>query len=143
MRMKVYAKAVDRRFLSLEGIKTLSSKDQKEIEKDVETWGELPEGTRTKILSDIDQIIGEAIDKIDDVASRDMKSELFASAVHILADSAKTFIPRLNSIGEKTQDPREIALISSAIGRCNDIIEASKKIEKPAKKSKKDKKNKI
>ncbi|MEZ5345279.1 MAG: hypothetical protein R2681_06970 [Pyrinomonadaceae bacterium] len=143
MRMKVYVKAVERRFIGLTGVQSLPEKEQKQIEKDSEMWGEIPKGSQTKMLSDIDRIIGESIDKIDDVASRDQKSELFPDAVHILADAARTFIPRLSGIGEKTRDPREIALISSAIGQCNDIIEASTKIEKPSKKSKKDKKPRI
>lgn len=143
MRMRVYVKAVERRFISLNGVEAVSAKDQKEIEKDTETWGQIPKGSQTKLLSDIDKIIGESVDKIDDVASHDMKSKLFPEAVHILAEAARTFIPRLTAIGERTQDAREIALISSAISQCNDIIEASSRIEKPANKSKKDKKPKI
>ena len=139
-RMEVYTKAVERRFLRLNGASSLSKKELKRLGKDSEKWGELPKGSQTKMLADIDKIIDEAINKIEDVADRDMKNGLLAKAVYILSDSAKTFIPRLKAIREKADGAREIALINNAISQCSDIIEASTKLERPSKKKSKKKK---
>lgn len=140
-RMEVYAQAIERRFLVLNGTQSQSKNDLKDLKKDSEKWGELPKGSQTKMLSDIDNIIDEAISKIEDVADRDMESELLANAVYILSDSARTFIPRLEAIRDKTDSAREVAIINNAISQCSDIIEASAKIERPSKKKNKKKKN--
>ena len=50
VRMEVYTKAVERRFLRLNGTKSLSEKELKSLEKDTEKWGKLPEGSQTKML---------------------------------------------------------------------------------------------
>ena len=141
-RMEVYVNAIERRFLVLNGTGSLTPKELKRLKKDSNKWGELPKGSQEKILSDIDKILDEAINKIDDVAERDMKSDLFAKAVHILADGAKSFIPRLKTFNEKAQTTREKAVIISAVDYCNMIIEASSQVKKPSKKKKKKKKKK-
>jgi len=140
-RMEVYTKAVERRFLRLNGAQSLSKKELKRLRKDSEKWGELPEGSQTKMLSDIDKIIDEAISKIEDVADRDVKSGLLAKAVYILSDSAKTFVPRLEAIRGKSKEAREIAILNNAISQCTDIITASAKLKRPSKKKSKKKKN--
>ncbi len=139
-RMDVYVKAVERRFLSISGTQTLSATERKRLAKDAGKWGELPKGSRSKIVSDIELIVDEAINKIDDVASRDPESDLFKGAVHILAEAAETFIPRLKTLADQTQDARDRAVISTTIGYCNDIIEAAAKVRKPTRKKKKSKK---
>jgi len=140
-RIKVYVKAIERRLLVINGADTLTENDLKNLKKDEKKWGALPKGSREKLLTNIDKILDEAIDKIDDVATRDTKSNLFLNAVHILADAARNFVPKLKTISEDSANAREIALISSAIDYCNDIIEASSKVKKPSKKTKRKKKN--
>ncbi len=140
-RMEVYAKAVERRFLRLNGTRSLNKKELKSLKKDSEKWGELPKGSQTKMLSDIDKIIDEAISKIEDVADRDTKSDPLAKAVYILSDSAKTFIPRLKSIRDRSGEARERAIINNTISQCSDIIAASAKLQRPSKKKSKKKKN--
>ncbi len=139
-RMEVYLKAIERRLVVIYGAQTLTDKERKNIEKDVENWGELPKGSTSKMLADIEKILDEAIDKIDDVASRDSKSDLFRSGVHTLADGVKPILPRLDTMLDNTKDPRDRAVISSAISYCNDIIEASQKVQKPLTDKKKEKK---
>ncbi|MGI8668694.1 MAG: hypothetical protein ACR2J3_02475 [Aridibacter sp.] len=139
-RMEVFIKAIERRFLVLENkSETLSKKEAKEIEKDSELWGDLPTASRTKLLTDIEEILDEAINNIDDAASRDSKSELFPKAVHKLADSAKEFIPKLKTFYESAKTERELAVTGQAIEYCNMIIEASAKVGKPVEKGKKKK----
>ncbi len=137
-RMEVFIKAIERRFLVLENkAETLSKKESKQIEKDSELWGDLPESSQTKLLSDIEEILDEAINNIDDAASRDSQSELFPKAVHKLADSAKEFIPKLKIFYDSAKTEREMAVTGQAIEYCKMIIEASSKVGKPVEKSKK------
>lgn len=136
-RMKVFIKAVERRFLVLENrTTTFSKKESKQLEKDSELWGDLPTSSRTKLLSDIENILDEAINNIDDAATRDSKSELFPKAVYILADSAKEFIPKLQTFNKNAETSREQAVTSQAIEYCNLIIEASSKVKNPENKKK-------
>ncbi len=142
-RMLVFIKAIDRRFMVLNGVDKLDEKQKKRNEKDSEFWGELPEGTQTDLLSDIDKILDEAVSKIEDVAERDMKSELFPVAVHVLADYSKTVIPRLEKFAENNTNRREVAVINSAVGNCKDLIEASAKVPRPDEKFMKKRTKKI
>ncbi|MDQ3636127.1 MAG: hypothetical protein M3405_16730 [Acidobacteriota bacterium] len=142
-RMEVFIKAIERRFLVLENkSETLSKKEAKQIEKDSELWGDLPTSSRTKLLSDIEEILNEAINNIDDAASRDSKSQLFPKAVYKLADAAKEFVPKLKTFYDSAKTEREQALTYQAIEYCNMIIEASSKVGKPVEKTNKQKKDK-
>ncbi len=136
-RMKVYVKAIERRFMSINGVSNLNEKELKNLSKDSKKWGELPKGSQTKMLANIENILDEAIDKIDDVAARDSKSKLFSTAVHILADAATKFTSKFKVVVENGVNERERALISSSLDYCNDIIEASSKVKKPPKTKKK------
>ena len=137
-RMGIFVKAIDRRFLVLNKDTTQA----KQIEKDLEKWGELPTGTRMEILRDIEKILDEAISKVDDVATRDMKSELFPVAVNVLASGATRFLPELKLQLDKTAGEVEKGSILNSIEFCNQIISASAKVpklnEKEMKKMKKD-----
>ncbi len=130
-RMLVFTKAIERRFLVLDGTDKLTQEQTKQIEKDKEFWGELPAGTNAQLLSDIDKIIDEAINKIEDVSEREVESEIFPVAFYILSDRAKTYIPRLEKFAEASKDRRELSVIDSAVKNCNEIIEASAKIKRP------------
>ena len=137
-RMDIFVKAIDRRFLVLNN----DASQAKQIEKDLEKWGELPTGTRMEILRDIEKILDEAISKVDDVATRDMKSELFPVAVNVLANGATRFLPELKLQLDKTTVETEKGSILNSIEFCNQIISASAKVpklnEKEMKKMKKE-----
>jgi len=137
-RMKVFVKAIDRRFLALNS----DAARTKQVEKDSERWGELPTGTRLQLLIDIEKLLDEAISKIDDVASRDMKSDFFPNAVHTLADGANKFLPQLKSQLAKSTDEKEKGAILGAIDFCNQIIEASAKVKRETPKEIKKRKEK-
>ena len=64
-RMKVFVKAIDRRWLVINN----DNSQAKQVEKDVNSWGELPTGTRAQLLKDIEKLLDEAISKIDDVGA--------------------------------------------------------------------------
>lgn len=125
-RMEVFLKAIDRRLLVLNDDQTQA----KRVEKDLDRWGELPTGTRLQLLTDIEEILQEAISKIDDVAARDGKNELFPVAVNVLADGATKLLPQLKAQFDKSADEKEKGALIGAIDYCNQIIEASAKVPK-------------
>lgn len=137
-RMKVFVKAIDRRFLVLNA----DGSQTKQVEKDIDTWGELPNGTRVQLLQDIERLLEEAISKIDDVAARDMKSDFFPISVHILADGANKFLPQLKTQLDKSTDEKEKGAILGAIEYCTQIIEASGKVKRETPKEIKKRKEK-
>lgn len=138
LRMKVFVKAIERRFLVLNN----DSSQAKQIEKEIDVWGELPTGTRGQLLSDIEKLLDEAINKIDDVAARDMKSDFFPISVHILADGAGKFLPQLKTQLDKTTDEKEKGAILGSIDYCTQIIEASAKVKRESPKEIKKRKEK-
>lgn len=133
-RTEVYITAIDRRF-SVLGVANPGT--DKKSKKDSEKWGELPKGTRTELLIDIERILQEAVDNIDGVAERDMKSELLPKAVHLLADASKRFLPELKTFLDSAQNDKEKGAVIGAIDFCNQIIEASSKTPLEEKKKKK------
>ncbi len=126
LRMKIFVKAIDRRLLVINN----DASQAKQVEKDIDTWGELPTGKRGELFGDIARILDEAISKIDDVAVHDMKSDFFPSAVHILADGAQKFLPELQNQLAKAADEKEKGAILNAVEFCNQIIEASAKVKR-------------
>ena len=161
-RIEVLVKAIDRRFLVL-------NKDDtqfKQVKKDMDKWGELPSGSEIQLLGDIEKIIQKAVDDIDNLVSNreisdkvlrdgnnttDVDEEVtkykikrnkkqFPIAVHTLADAARRYVPMLESWGEKTTDRRAKGAAYGAIQNCELIIEASAKVPRYTKKSKKKKK---
>ena len=129
-RMEIYVKAIDRRLLVLNN----AVSQAKQVEKDSKKWGELPTGSRLELLLDIKKILQEAIDKIDDVAAHDAKSELIPYAVHILADGVQRFVPELEKLQATATEKREKGVIADSLEFSNQINEAAAKIAKPAKK---------
>ncbi len=127
-RTDVFTKAIDRRFMVLNGDTAAKSK---KAEKDADKWGGLPTGTRLQLFTDIRKILDEAIDNIDDVAAHSkMDEKLFPKAVRKLAEASQRYLPELNSSLDKTTDEKEKGAILSSIESCNQIIEASAKVPK-------------
>ena len=130
-RMLVFSRAIDRRFFALKGLDKLDETEKKRYDKDFHIWGELPKGTQAQLLSDIDKIIEEAINKIEDVSDREVESKIFPVAVHVLADNSKIYMPRLEKFAENNESRREVSVINSAIENCKLIVAASGKIARP------------
>lgn len=159
-RIEVLVKAIDRRLLVINN----DTSQQKQIQKDIDKWGELPTGSRFQLLGDISGLLQKAIDDIDDLASRkSMNDKLlqnsseenmtdeetkrvikandkkFPTAVHNLADASRKYLPILQAFGESSTDEKEKGVILRSIESCNMIIEASTQIAKPETKKKKSK----
>ncbi len=140
LRVGILTKAIDRRFLVLNN----DTSQAKRVEKDMEKWGELPKGSRSLLLWDIERILQKSIDDIDDVAAHSkMDEKLFPKAMFALTDSCQSYIPKLKTLYDSATDEKEKGSILGAIDNCNQIIEASAKVPKidpkeSKKKSKKD-----
>jgi hypothetical protein len=133
MRMAVFTKAIDRRFIVLN--KSEAAND-KQVKKDLETWGELPKGTNAQLLTDIEKILNEGINNIDDVASRDLKNKLLPKAMKTLVEGCKKYLPQLSSLNEKSTEQLEKDAIAAALEYCGEIIEAQSKVSEPEPKQK-------
>jgi hypothetical protein len=133
LRMAVFTKSIDRRFIVLNKQETANDK---QIKKDLETWGELPKGTNAQLLTDIEKILNEAINNIDDVASRDLKNKLLPKAMKTLVEGCKKYLPQLNLIDEKSTERAEKDAIAAALEYCGEIIEAQTKVSEPQPKQK-------
>jgi hypothetical protein len=136
LRVQVLTKAIDRRLLVLKN----DNSQTKQIEKDSGKWGELPQGTRTQLLADVEKILQKAIDDIDDVAARNMDSKFFPKAVFKLTASCQAYIPQFRTFYDSAEDEKQRGAILGAIENCNAIIEASAKVPKETPKEEKKKK---
>lgn len=133
LRIKAYIKIIDRRFMVLN---TPNAAQTKEVQKDIDTWGDLRTSTSQELFWDINKTLEEAIAKLDDAAERDMANPLFGKSVHLLADACQKWLPQFKSALDKTADDKEKGLILGAIENCNQVIEASAKVPKEVKKKK-------
>jgi len=138
LRIEVLTKAIDRRFLVINN----DASSSKQLQKDAERWGELPTGSRSRLLWNIERILQKAIDDIDDVAAhKKTESEFFPKAIFKLTDSCQSYIPKLKTLYDSSKDEKEKGSILGAIDSCNQIIEASAKVPKVTPKEEKKKKN--
>lgn len=124
-RTEVFVKAIDRRFLVLNNDRSQA----KQIAKDIDSWGELPAGTRLQLFTDIKKILQEAINNIDDVAAHDKTDkDLFPKAVRKLAEASQKYLPAFKTALDTTADEKEKGAILAAVESCREIIEASSKV---------------
>lgn len=132
-RMEVFVKAIDRRFLLIQ------NPNATQTDKEFNKYGELPKGTKSQFLSDIDKIIEEAISNLDNVAEKDLNSKLFPKAMKIFNEACKRFIPLFEEIAKTSKDEKEKTLIATSIENCNQVIAAMAKVPEPEPEKKKGK----
>lgn len=132
-RIDIFVKAAERRLLVLTGTTATSSK---QLKKDSEKWGELPNGTRAQLLADIAKILDEAITNIDDVSSRDEKNPLIPKALRKLAAEATRISEQLKPMREQAKGDDEIASFATLTEHAESILEAASKLPPPVAKSK-------
>ncbi len=138
LRIGILTNAIDRRFLVLNN----DNSQAKKVEKDLDKWGELPKGSRSAMLWDIERILQKAIDDIDSVAEhKQMDEKLFPKAVFGLANACQGYIPKLKTLYDSIKNEKEKGSILGAIDDCNQVIEASAKVPKETPKEKKKKKD--
>lgn len=132
-RIGIFVKVIDRRLLVISNPAATEPKPDK---KDKGDWGPLRTGTKQEMLFDIQKSLNEAIAKIDDVAERDQKNELFPKAVRILAEACRKWLPQFQSIQQNVTVEKEKEYIFNAIEFANQVIEASAKVPAEEKKKK-------
>ena len=132
-RIDIFVKAAERRLLVLTGTTATSSK---QLKKDAEKWGELPNGTRAQLLADIAKILDEAITNIDDVSLRDEKNPQIPKALRKLAAEATRIFEQLKPMREQAKADDEIASFATLAENAESILEAASKLPPPVAKTK-------
>lgn len=124
-RIEVFIKVAERRLLLLTDPNAASNK---QVQKDVEKWGELPKGTRAELFTDISKILDEAITNIDDVAARDANNRLLPKALRKLAAASTRFIAQLTPMREQAKGETEREALEGALENAQSIIEAANRL---------------
>lgn len=124
-RTKVLVKAVERRLIAL-GLLTELKPAKKEKEKDSSDWGAPPTGTRAELIADIAKILEEAMNKIDDVYTRDPKNALVPKALKILSDAAARFQTQAAALDSKTASEQEREAVFQIKRDLENILQAQK-----------------
>ena len=127
-RIEVFIKAIERRMLVLNGTQASNTR---QLQKDSDTWGELPKGTRAELVGDIAKILDEAITNIDDVGFHDEKNPLLPKALRKLDAAAEQIVAQLRPIGEQAKTDDEISSVGQALENAQSIIDAAKKLPPP------------
>jgi hypothetical protein len=127
-RIEVFVKAAERRLLVLMEPNAATAK---QVQKDMEKWGELPQGSRVELIMDIANILDASITNIDDVAVRDEKNPLLPKALRKLADAATRFQTQLTSLHQQAKDNAERAAIEKVIENVQEILGAANKLPPP------------
>lgn len=130
-RIEVFIKAAERRLLVLTDHNAATTK---QVQKDLEKWGELPAGTRVELIMDIANIFDAAITNIDDVALRDETNRLLPKALRRLAEAATRFQTQLTPLAQQTQDRAERDAIEKVVESVQEIVAAANKLPPPEKK---------
>lgn len=138
-RIEIFVKAADRRLLALTG---LDAPTPKQLRKDSEKWGELPNGSRAELLGDIAKILDEAITNIDDVSARDEKNPLIPKALRKLAAEATRIFDQLRPLRDQAKGDAEIARFEELTENAESILEAARKLPPPVEKKRKGKEDK-
>jgi hypothetical protein len=121
-RIEVFVKAAERRLL------VLTDPSSKQVQKDLEKWGELPKGTRVELIMDIANILDAAIVNIDDVAARDEKNPLLSKALRKLADAATRFQTQLTAMRDQFREAEERRAVEQVMENVQEILGAAGKL---------------
>jgi hypothetical protein len=136
-RIDVFIKAAERRLLVLTDP---NAANNKQVQKDLEKWGELPKGTRTELLADLAKILEEAITNIDDVAARDAENRLLPKALRKLAAASTRFAGQLTPMREQAKEEAERDVLEQSLEHIQSILEAANKLPPDVKEKDKGKK---
>ena len=135
-RIDVFIKAADRRLLVLTGADAGSAK---QLKKDSEKWGELPIGTQAELISDIANILDEAITNIDDVSTRDERNPLIQKALRKLATATIRIVDHLKPLRAQAKGDAQIGSFEQLMENADSIVQAANRLPPPAEKKEKGK----
>lgn len=140
-RTDVFIRAAERRLQAINPA-IIPTTSTKQAQKEMDTWGPLPKGTRAELLNDFAKILDEAITNIDDVAARDAKNPLLPKALRKLASAVEGFASQINSLRAQSRNGEELAALEDALENMQQITAAVKRLPPPAEKKDKNKKEK-
>jgi hypothetical protein len=135
-RIDIFIKAADRRMLALSGTDATSTK---QLKKDSESWGDLPQGSRAELIGDIARIFDEAITNIDDVSSRDENNPLIPKALRKLAAAASRLVEQLKPAEAQAKGDAELSSFDQLTENAESILQAANKLPPPVEKKGKSK----
>jgi hypothetical protein len=130
-RIDVFIKAADRRMLALSGTDATSAK---QLKKDSESWGDLPQGSRAELIGDIARIFDEAITNIDDVGSRDENNPLIPKALRKLAAAASRIVEQLKPGEAQAKEDAELSSFDQLTEYAESILQAANRLPPPVEK---------
>ncbi len=130
-RIDVFIKAADRRMLALSGTDATSAK---QLKKDSESWGDLPQGSRAELIGDIARIFDEAITNIDDVGSRDENNPLIPKALRKLAATASRIVEQLKPGEAQAKEDAELSSFDQLTEYAESILQAANRLPPPVEK---------
>lgn len=142
-RMAVFVKAIERRLAVLSG-STADPAKMGKLPKNAPDWGEMPTGTPAQLYWDIEHILDEAINNIDDIATREPENKLMMRGAKVLGEFCRTLLPKLQGFSEKATEKTEKMALSAAVEYTQSVIDSLGKvpanIDEPEPKEKKSKK---
>lgn len=125
-RIGIFIKAAERRIAVMNGVTVAATPSKgKDKEKDSEKWGPMPKGTRAELLSDVANILNEAITNIDDVGARDEKNPLVPKALRRLAEASSRFINQLSPLQSQLKDAVELQELTRVLDNAQSVVEAA------------------
>jgi len=130
-RIDIFIKAADRRMLALSSTDATSAK---QLKKDSESWGDLPQGSRAELIGDIARIFDEAITNIDDVSSRDENNPLIPKALRKLAAAASRIVEQLKPAEAQAKGDAELSSFDQLTEYAESILQAANKLPPPVEK---------
>jgi hypothetical protein len=133
-RTSLFIRVIERRLKLLAGgVEPAAPAPAKSEKAAVEIEGARPSDvltrTRPELLSDIALALDEAIENIDDTASRAPESPLIGKSTKRLAEASQKFLPQLLPLRTTLSTGPERESLEQAIDNLQQIIEAVKKVK--------------
>ncbi len=125
-RIEVFVKIIDRRLALLTGQPSSDRKTKRESEE----WGEI-QGTRAELLNDIARTMDEAIDNLDDAATRPAQKEFLNKALTKMAEAAARYVAQLAPLREQNLDRQEREALERTLESAQQILDAMQRAPKP------------
>jgi hypothetical protein len=94
------------------------------------------------LLSDIANILDEAVTNIEDVGARDAKSRLIPKSLRILAQASTRFLPQLTALRDQLKEESELGALEKVLENVQEIVTASNNLPPETQESGKQKKGK-
>ena len=123
-RMDVFIKVIERRLLALTDPQAAQSR---QVQRDMEQWGELQTGTRLELLTDMARTLEEAITNIEDASTRPgFVPEHGQRALRKLSEASARFIAQLTPMRTSlAEDSPEREQLERTIEYAQEVVAAA------------------